>query len=399
MKIRINTIIILGSCFLFASSPHLSQTTNNIFFLTVNLVLLLALIQKRFYRITIKESLPIILFWLITVLCTFLNLGMSSRTVNAIVTGLRYVTLFMVYCQLSAETSVKEVADVLFKILLVATSLEDICVIITRGHGLVNDGTLAYYFFGNKFGVSYLHMFTLSLFLLHLFIAKGFVTKKKSFWLYLIFSVAMCIMADCNTGVIGCLVIGVMTFVAGKKDKFIMFIDSPIIYLTVFIGLTFLLVGTDVILNNSFLSDLLQKYSHTSKVLTGRVDMYKIALYAIARKPFWGYGINNTTVSDTLSWGNAQNGLLKMLLDYGMVGTVLFLNVCWHSIIQRVKGNVNNIIFPLLTFLYSMAVCSMVEINLSGYYFAGLALVNAAQVTRYYDMKNKTEDKNGCRYL
>lgn len=388
MKIKINTIIILLSCLLFASSPYLSQTINNVVFLVVSLVLLISMIQKQIYRITMKECIPIIVFCCITVVCTVLNHGMTSRTINAIVTGLRYVMLFMVYCQLSIETSAQKVADTVFKILFVATTIEDLCVLITKGYGIVNDGTLAYYLFGNKFGVSYLHMLTLSLFLFHIFTTRGFLIKKNAFWIYLAFSIAICMIADCNTGVIGCVVIGGMTFIAGKKDRFIKIIDSPIIYLVIFISLTFLLVGTDVILNNRFLATLLQKYSHTNKILTGRVDMYKIALYTIVQKPVWGYGINNTIVSDTLSWGNAQNGLLKMLLDYGLIGTAAFLNVCWRSIYQRVRGNVNDMVFPILTFLYSMAVCSMVEINLSGYYFAGLALVNAAQATKYYNAKN-----------
>ena len=388
MKIKTDSIIIFLSCLLFAYSPHLSQTMNNIVFLGVSVILLLSMFHRSVFKVTLKECIPVIIFWIITVICTVKNLGMTSRTVNAIVTGMRYVVIFMVYCQLSIETTAQEVADTVFKILFAVTTIEDLTVLITAGHGIVNDGTLAYFLFGNKFGVSYLHLFTLALLLFHISMTKGFSARKPFFWVYWVYSIAMCLIADCNTGVIGCLVIGVMTFIAGKKDKFIKAIDSPLVYLLVFIGLTFLLVGTDVIVNNRFLATLLQKYSHTNKILTGRLDMYQIAIYAILQKPFLGYGINNTVVSDTLTWGNAQNGLLKILLDYGVIGTIAFLNVCRKSIYQRVKGNINEIVFPLLTFLYSMAVCSMVEINLSGYYFAGLALVNAVQATKYYDAKD-----------
>lgn len=381
MKIKISTLILLLTCLLFASTPYLSQTINNIIFLLTNIILILILIHRGLTKSVIIGNLPIIFFGLLMTVATFINLGFSSRTLNAFVTGLRYIMIFVTITQISMDITFRDVANILFKILFIVTTIEDICVLFTNGNGIVNDGTLAYFFFGNKFGVSYLHMFTIALLLLHIFITRGFNTRKIVFWIYLLYSIILCRIADCNTGVIGCLVIGLMVFIAGKQDRIIAFIDNQIIFLAVFIGSTFLLVGTDLILGNDYISELLLKYSHTNKILSGRVDMYKITLYAIAQNPIWGYGINNTIVEDILSWGNAQNGLLKMLLDYGVIGTAGFLLVCWNAIKQRRGANVNKLVFPSLIFLYAMAICSMVEINISGYFFAGLALVHAAQLT------------------
>lgn len=380
VKIKSNTLVIFLLCFLFTAVPYLSQTVSNIIFLIIEVILILILVNMGLNKSVIKRNYPIIIFGTLMLCSTFINLGFSTRTLNAFVTGMKYIVIFITICQITLDSGFENVASSLLKFILFATTLEDIAVLVTRGHGLTNDGILAYYFLGNKFGVSYLHLFSLSLLLLNHYFKKGKAIKKPFFWFYLFYSLFLCKIADCNTGIVGCLVIGLIVFIVGKKEIIASIINNGLVYLLVFIGASFLLIGTNLILGNKIIYSFLMNYSHTSKILSGRIDMYNIALKAISNKLIWGYGINNTIVEDTLSWGNAQNGLLKMLLDYGVIGTFSFLFVCLNAIGRKKLKFMNLRIFSVITFLYAMAICSTVEINISGYYFAGLAIVKAANL-------------------
>lgn len=225
------------------------------------------------------------------------------------------------------------------------------------------------------------------LFLALFFAQDEFVLKEKRkksiFWIVLLYSAFVCNYVECNTGIFGLLMIGIIGIFVNRRSKVCEVISRPTVYLAVFVGLSFLLVGTNVILGNTFFQQLLMQLSHTNKILTGRVDMYRIAMAAVANNPIFGYGINCTIVSETLTWGNAQNGLLKMLLDYGVVGTGVFICVCWNSLKERgQKIEKPFILFGMIAFLYGMAVCSMVEINLTGFYFMALAIVKATRSVR-----------------
>lgn len=183
---------------------------------------------------------------------------------------------------------------------------------------------------------------------------------------------------DCNTGIVGCLVIALVHLISFRKNNLIEIMSKPTTIITFFVLSTFLLVGTDLLLNNQYINNIFGKFSHTSKLLSGRLDMYAITLNGIKAALWMGHGINCTLVQDVLSWGNPQNGLLKMLLDFGIIGTASFLLLIYDS----TKNNRNNnkqIEYSMLAFVYGMIICSMVEINLSGLFYLGLVLLKMSK--------------------
>ena len=67
------------------------------------------------------------------------------------------------------------------------------------------------------------------------------------------------------------------------------------------------------------------------------------------------------------------------------MGIISFLIVV-YSVFYKAREKENMIkIFPIVSFLYGMAVCSTVEINISGLYFWALAIV--------YNVKESRKDK------
>ena len=106
--------------------------------------------------------------------------------------------------------------------------------------------------------------------------------------------------------------------------------------------------------------------------------MYKICMDAIASNPIWGYGINYDIVQTTLSFGNPQNGILKMLLDSGIVGTVSFILVL-YTMIPKNKSFFTERQFALIAYIYAMLLCSLVEINISAIFMLSCALLSSSK--------------------
>ncbi len=378
MKVRSRKLIIACLCLMMITIPYISPTANNIKNLIIEVLISFWLLTRHIKTRVVKNNRPIILFVFTMVFCTFINLFLSSRLVNALVTGYSYVLIFFVIDYFMIKKQSNIVMFQIFKVVFLFALVELVAIIASNGQGIGSNSVLKNYILGNKFFVSYTHMFLLAL----LYELKGLTDSKKiRILIYLfgsIYSIIICHVVDCNTGIIGSVSIIVFCTLMRIHKTIHFFLAKPIVFILFFVGSTFLLVGTDIIINNSFFQELFYKYSHTNAILTGRLEMFDIAISAIFLKPFWGYGINSTIVSDTLSWGNAQNGLLKNLLDYGLIGTFALLFLCYDSLkCSYIKKS--NFGIGLLGFLYSMALCSTVEINIGFLFFFGLALLKYSQ--------------------
>ena len=221
--------------------------------------------------------------------------------------------------------------------------------------------------------VSYFHMALLGL-LINKDWEKG-RKRKISIFLYFIYSVMICRVADTMTGVIGLLFIFLFWIIFYTNKKFYQLLIKPLSVLSFFIGLNALFLLSNVLLQNEFIASFLMKYSHTDTLLSGRLPMYKIVIKCISTNGIWGYGINYDIVQQTLTFGNPQNGLLKMILDYGFIGFVLFCVVLEKSFNCLNKINISNTDFGLVLFIYGMLFCSLIEINLDSLFFFFLALI------------------------
>ena len=56
----------------------------------------------------------------------------------------------------------------------------------------------------------------------------------------------------------------------------------------------------------------------------GRLIIYEKITRIIEQKPWFGYGYMSDIVNQVVTFGNAQNGLLDMIVQYGIVGLI-----CW----------------------------------------------------------------------
>jgi len=377
-KIKVRSIIVLLILGMLFSIPVLSQRANNIIILSCELIITGWLCyQRKDSKMIRRICIPIILLWLCFIVTTVLNVGFDTRTLNAFVTGYKYVIFFYSIGYFVRTNTYKSVVEEFYILSLILVVLSDIVVIISRGQGFGGNEVLGNFFLGNKFAVSYLHMLFLALFQVHREIRNKF--KLRHYLVLVVYSAIICYIMECSTGVIGCVVMAFYMILDWKKTKLSRWLESPAAFLAVFFGATFLLVGSDLLLGNAQIANIFMKFSHTNKMLSGRFDMYEIAMLYIQRRPWIGYGINCTIVQEILTWGNAQNGLLKLLLDHGIVGTIAFSTVLFTSFHRKREPSqyLHNNIAPFIALLYGLSICSMVEICLVGHFYLGLAIVNA----------------------
>lgn len=390
MKIREKSLICLLMWMLLFSNPYISQRMNNIIILGIEICIFIWLVNEKIDLKIVRQCNPVIIFWMWTVMITIVNTGLSTRVINAFVTGLKYVLIFYIIILMGKKEYFKECIAALFKISSCLIVLVDLLIFLTKGEGIGGNDVLGNYIIGNKFVVAYFHLFFMSIFISK-HIESNCLTKRKiGFLLLLLYSVFVCYYLECSTGVVGSLVFGMVVIFSWQKREYVKLLNNPLTFTTIFLGSTFLLVGTSILLNNPHISTLFMKYSHTGKVLSGRLEMFEITINAIKKRWLIGYGINCTIVEDTLTWGNPQNGLLKMLLDYGIIGTIIFLILCLKVLSgSNVKQNSQMILraYPFWALAYGMAICSMVEICLNGFFFIALAFL-----CMMYNFKGKMID-------
>lgn len=373
MKFKKDGILISLTFLIIISSPYIQQTINNLIKLIIELIIVTIILtyDKKIDRKVNYFIFPCILFFVSTVYSTFRWSGISLRLINSIVTNLGYLLFFYVLFYQCKKNPIYS-KNVVFKNVTFYTIILDFFVLFTKGKGL---GGLseAVYFLGNKFMVSYFHMALLGL-LINKDWEKG-RKRKISIFLYFIYSVMICRVADTMTGVIGLLFIFLFWIIFYTNKKFYQLLIKPLSVLSFFIGLNALFLLSNVLLQNEFIASFLMKYSHTDTLLSGRLPMYKIVIQCISTNGIWGYGINYDIVQQTLTFGNPQNGLLKMILDYGFIGFVLFCVVLEKSFNCLNKINISNTDFGLVLFIYGMLFCSLIEINLDSLFFFFLALI------------------------
>ena len=377
-KIRYSTLLLSMMCLLLIASPYIPQRVNNIIKLLIEISLvMLTILKYKFDKNTVRKMLPISLFFMAICVCTFRIYGLESRSFNAIVTGGTYFVFFFLIRFFSARYNCMYVSNVIRTNILLYMLILDLLVILTWGKGL---GGLdeAVYLIGNKFMTSYLHMLILAL----INVNRSSLSKWKKtirILLFLLYSLFICVIADTSTGLFGCLTVATVSIIIMWWPLIIQIMSKPYVVIVFFIGLNAVFLLSDFILNNTAFEYFFMARSHTSTILSGRVLMYQISMDAIVQSPIWGYGINYDIVQKTLSFGNPQNGILKLLLDYGIVGTVLFCIVLFTTFKNSRFSQYKDLKEAYIIFVYGMLLCSLVEINLAAIFILACAALNSTE--------------------
>lgn len=185
---------------------------------------------------------------------------------------------------------------------------------------------------------NYLAVFLFALFFFHILAVKySRYMERVIFLIVLAMNALLIVTTSARSVLIGIFVIFIAWIIAKSYRK----LFDKLIYI-VLVG-NFLFVGLYVGLKDTGFGDLLNGFSLTvfnKNLFSGRPEIWQGVISAILEKPLFGYGLGVKAheVADTHL--TAHNMYLQILLEFGIIGFVVFLLVIlsiWTLLMKRTK--------------------------------------------------------------
>lgn len=243
------------------------------------------------------------------------------------------------------------------------------------------------YWFGGKFSTFYMFYIGGCIY---------FIKNKKDslfkFIVFFILGLILCMRTDCSTGII-CLCFTLVFYIFKNALSKL----HPLIILASIIGITFVLITTDFILNANIIQNIIVNVFKKTSDLTGRMDIYASFSEIISGYFWFGAGYSNSIVAQRTTRGylNAQNGLLDVMTQTGIVGVIFILIIillAWRKGYNYIENYENQM---TVVFLLGFIVCSSVEPVFNNYFYLLLSLftTNLAQL-KYGKIREQRGIKN-----
>ena len=289
------------------------------------------------------------------------------KVFRAIIYLLGILAIFLIVAYMFAYKSEK-IFSMIYGIFTVFSAF-NLTTVILAPNGLFSYGWQgSTYWFGGKFITFYMYYIWLCLYSI-----KKRERNIIAFVLPFAVGIFLCTRISCSTG-IACVCVSVI-LILGRK---IVVKIKPWMLITIVLGITTIMVFSNILFNNSMIQYFIVNVLHRSSFMTGRVEIYN-AFLKIMRTDIWlGAGYDNTIVTQntTLGYLNAQNGILDVITQTGLIGLVPFVYTI-YAFLNDGYGYFNKIENQLaVIFLMGFFFCSFGEISFNTYFFLLLALVS-----------------------
>lgn len=321
----------------------------------------------------------ILLFSAVVMVSTYQMSHNLVSFINGLTYALRYTVVYLVVLYVTdiygIDNSLRSFRQAIFFLV----SLADISALLNITFDATLYQNLETYLIGNKFVVSYFHMLALTLWGMQEYerIQKRRSACRTYYLLYCIFSLVICGRIACSTGIIGCFLIGCLIWIpTGKRVWRILLKPVPMLLFLIILNFLFFAGG---LLENSVIQYIIVNVLKEGGItMTGRLRIYS-QLGEIIRDRLWiGYGANNAVITRTVGYGNAQNGIMQYMVEYGVAGTFFFL-INWYQCVRRCDRN-NSRLRPAAALIYALIVCSLVEVSFGYQIHIVLAFMMAGQL-------------------
>lgn len=378
-KINKRTITISVLWFVLFKIEIINSNT----YYVLSLLLLLGITPTVIKNMSKKGRINAVLFafLVVTIISTYFFFGFGNHLLRAAISAYGLFSAYIILNEYVNEKGYISVCRVLYK-------LSIIYIVLTYIFMLINPAETTY-FVGSKFKVVYLHVFTIMLWCVLKDKEINSVNKKmaKEFLLLflIIWGCTVSLRVEATTGIIAMLAFFVFEHIPQLViDK----LQKPTMVMLIFFVINFLFVGSDIIMSSSWFNELVTNVFNESATLRGRIFIYDRIRKIIAANPFFGYGFESTIVYSEIGYGNAQNGLLKMLVDYGFFGTILFVAYVLKIKTNRLLSVKQS--WDMWSFIYVMIICSLFEVSINSFFYLVLFLISV-QNRSPIDNRNEEE--------
>lgn len=218
------------------------------------------------------------------------------------------------------------------------------------------------YLVGNKFSLSYMHILC---YVLYKMTENMECIKRRTIDRALvILTFIISILTECTTALIGILAIVLALQLQNSKLSRLLY-NGYTYAVILFSGVLFMFCYSYV-LDVPIIQDIIVNVLHEDLTLTGRTGIYDLMLSVLPARPLWGFGVGNSHWVLVYLFGiaNAQNGLVNLYIEEGLVGVTLYLFV-FASIFSYTKKYVpRNFSFPLMCYVAVFFFMGLVEITI-----------------------------------
>lgn len=304
-----------------------------------------------------------------------------------ITTAIRILLSFVFVQYVIAKGELRVFFNYLFYVLLVYIVLSDITMLI---FGIHESG--AGYFLGNKFTVSYLHMFLAVIYRVRQRAVANIVNNRK-YTLFLLWTILVSFLVHCSTAFMGTAIL-VMLDLSDFLRKRILYNESAyIVLITCSILFAFFY---PVILSIPFVQYLIVDVLGEDLTLTGRTFIYDAVLNVVEISPLWGFGIDNAyqLLQFLYRFPNAQNGFINLFLEQGLMGTIAVLLVMFYLVKYQIKRKLNNYTSAFLSLLFVLITMAFVEITIDLWFIFLLTLLQITDKDIVYSYRKRIQNEN-----
>ncbi len=340
----------------------IQQATKIIAILAILVFLLTNLSFKKLFNI----SIPFCLVIIVAGVYAYWNNYILSR---GILDSILYAICLYSICSICIYCSENDYINNLFNVFYYMTTLYCLASLISIVALGTSNRLPIYYFVGNKFATGYLFIQLAALFWIRYY--EKF--NKRIFWkaLFIVISV-LCILVSkwiyCTTSMIAAIFMLAYLLVPGAFRKFVQ--NGKFVLLSIFIT-TAMITAFQAIMSIPQIQHFVVDIFGEGLNINGREKIYLNAISIITNNKWLGYGYGNTIVTKIVGYGNIQNGFFQIIVNYGIIGLVIFLGLVYKCS----SGHVSEKYDGLYGLLYAMIVASIVEISFDyNFYFALFAI-------------------------
>ena len=256
----------------------------------------------------------------------------------------------------------------LFKVLLRVVSVYCLITcasVIMQG---VENSEVVMYFFGGKFISSYFFIFMLSLvYSVHYERIQKSYKSKVRYLVLCMLTAGFLLYFKCMTAVIMVILIYALAFVPDRVKRIL---QSRTTVCICIIASGVVLYVLEFVLSLPIVRTIIVDVMGKSLDLTSRMPIYTVYLIPLITKSFaLGYGHSSAILHTFTPYWNAQNGLAEILLNYGVVGLVLFLLTAWFCTKKRNSGNAD---WGCYLMLYAFVFAAVIEISYDYFFLTTL---------------------------
>jgi len=308
----------------------------------------------------------------ITLISSVHNYGVwsISAIMNDVLHPFSVLSIFLIPLIVTENSGINKVAKVFLKCSYVYLIPTIISVVLT---GRVDSGGDEPYFVGNKFLLTY-YFFVMfcSWGILHIDEIQNFVRTKIKVFVFCLMGMMFSAYLYCTTGVVCYLTVLILMLISPIRK----ILEKPLSITIAIILSGVLPLSMGAILAIPKVNAILVSINETA-TMNARVRIYEILMNIITNKYWLGYGYNTLIVKERL-YSNAQNGLLHIIVQFGVLGAVALIFMCFMATRNREKKN-KEIVEWCEFWLFALIVAGIIEITFGVFFYVFLALIICAE--------------------